>query len=101
MSERPTDPDVALAFEVVAHLEDYDGDYPNAEKLRGSLNRLAARLAEAEREREALREAAQRFVSAYEGNKAGRLGNGRARQSLNEFRAILAADEAAQTEEGT
>jgi hypothetical protein len=87
VTDPTTDPDVALAFEVVAHLEDYDGDYPNAEKLRGSLNRLAARLAEAEqgeeryryqyerkvaerdealRERDALREALDRLREAVE-----------------------------------
>jgi hypothetical protein len=89
MSDRPTDPDVATATEAMVGAEDYRAG------LR-AIDHLARRLAAAERERDALREAAQRFVSAYEGNKAGRLGNGRARQSLNEFRAILAADEAAQ-----
>lgn len=36
-----------------------------------------------------LREAAQRLVDAYEGEKASRLGNGQARRSLDEFRAAL------------
>jgi predicted dinucleotide-binding enzyme len=37
-----------------------------------------------------LREPAERFVAAYLGNKAGTLGNGAARQALEEFRVVLA-----------
>ena len=40
--------DVQAALEVVAHLEDYDGDYDNAEKLSEAICSLAAALREAE-----------------------------------------------------